>query len=466
MKRWLYFSLLLLAMLSACEEKTASRVSAISRHRSVHEIQRSGKLLLGTSISPVSFYYYRNSSAGFEYEMMKAVAKYMRLKLEVIPVADDSMLYTMLQRGEIDAAAHADIHLPGNQDPSVAFSTPTYYPQIVLVHYDSAGGHFADSSYYHSVKLAAISAPSSELEHIPLNEIITYYSKYFQIRKDDTASSYELLDAMISTKKGMVVTTDIAAVLSGRSNSKGIVLDPLSRKCELSYLLPAGASTFNDSINTAISAVIKTPLYARLVRKYFDAAIIPVELPIASGKVALVHGHLSAYDEIIKRHAASVNIDWRLLSAIIYKESNFTPNIASDYGAQGLMQLVPETGRNFGATDLFDPEQNVKAGVGYIRYLQKYWEPRVADSTERINFVLASYNAGLGHIIDARNLASKYGDNPNIWLGHVDLFLLKKAEPRYYKDPVCKIGYCRGVETLDFVHSVLAKYQSYCGSVR
>ena len=149
------------------------------------------------------------------------------------------------------------------------------------------------------------------------------------------------------------------------------------------------------------------------------------------------------------------------MAAIIQKESNFTPNAQSPYGAKGLMQLVSGTGKRFGATNLFDPVQNVDAGVQYLNYLRNFWQSKIQDPAELNHFVLASYNSGLGHIIDARKLAEKYNANPNVWNDNAAAYLLKKAEPTYYKDPVCKLGYCKGKETIAFVQSVMTKYQEY-----
>jgi membrane-bound lytic murein transglycosylase F len=85
----------------------------------------------------------------------------------------------------------------------------------------------------------------------------------------------------------------------------------------------------------------------------------------------------------------------------------------------------------------------------------------VPDEKERVKFVLAAYNIGPGHIIDARNLARKNGADPNQWDENVDQYLLRKSDPLYYNDPVVKHGYCRGTETYRYVHEVLERYEHY-----
>lgn len=96
-----------------------------------------------------------------------------------------------------------------------------------------------------------------------------------------------------------------------------------------------------------------------------------------------------------------------------------------------------------------------------MEYLDNFWEEMVPDSMERVKFVLASYNIGPGHIIDARNLAEKYGADPGKWFDNVEAYLLKKSKDRYYNDEVVKLGYAKGTETVKYVKEVLERYEHY-----
>ncbi|MCF6358696.1 MAG: lytic transglycosylase F, partial [Draconibacterium sp.] len=71
------------------------------------------------------------------------------------------------------------------------------------------------------------------------------------------------------------------------------------------------------------------------------------------------------------------------------------------------------------------------------------------------------YNIGMGHVKDAQRLADKYGKNRLIWTDNVDFFLLNKSSEKYYKDPVCRFGYCRGEEAYNYVSRVLSNYNHY-----
>jgi membrane-bound lytic murein transglycosylase F len=170
---------------------------------------------------------------------------------------------------------------------------------------------------------------------------------------------------------------------------------------------------------------------------------------------------ISPWDYKIKSISDSLKWDWRLLASLIYQESRFDPNVRSWAGACGLMQVMPETGKNFGIDIMVSPENNLKAGMLYINYLQDFFNKKIQDSTERLKFILAAYNAGAGNIMDAMKLAEKNGKNPLLWDENVAIWLQKKSEPEYYNDPVVKNGYCRGDEPVKFVSQVLERYSEY-----
>jgi membrane-bound lytic murein transglycosylase F len=74
--------------------------------------------------------------------------------------------------------------------------------------------------------------------------------------------------------------------------------------------------------------------------------------------------------------------------------------------------------------------------------------------------VLASYNAGLSHILDARKLCKKYGKDQAVW-ADVEYFLLKKSDPEYYRDPILTAGYCKCEEPVNYVRDVLERFEEY-----
>ena len=98
------------------------------------------------------------------------------------------------------------------------------------------------------------------------------------------------------------------------------------------------------------------------------------------------------FGELIWEKSKKYDVDPALVAAVIEQESRFKPRAKSHVGAKGLMQLMPRTGRWMGARNLYDPEQNVDAGVKYIAYLDK----RFKGDTKKI---IAAYNGGEGNVM-------------------------------------------------------------------
>jgi membrane-bound lytic murein transglycosylase F len=182
---------------------------------------------------------------------------------------------------------------------------------------------------------------------------------------------------------------------------------------------------------------------------------------IHSEHYALGSGKISRYDEILRKESESIMWDWRLLASMVYQESRFNAEAVSWAGAFGLMQLMPGTAKNYGVTSESSPREQVRAGVKFIQWLDDRFKDVIVDEEERIKFILAAYNIGYGHIQDARRLAEKNGADPDIWMGSVEEWLLKKSDPKYYTDQVVKYGYARGIESYNYVREVLERYEHY-----
>ena len=156
---------------------------------------------------------------------------------------------------------------------------------------------------------------------------------------------------------------------------------------------------------------------------------------------------LSPYDEVVRKYGAFVDIDWRLLSAIIYQESRYNMASISNRAAMGLMQIKESTAAHYGIDDLYDPELNVKAGTLHFSHLVNQYRREGLDEDNVLMFALAAYNAGETRIQECRRVADSLGFNPDAWAG------VEKA-----------IGYMdhfNGTETTEYVRKVLSKYDEY-----
>ncbi|MBQ5887745.1 MAG: transglycosylase SLT domain-containing protein [Bacteroidaceae bacterium] len=174
---------------------------------------------------------------------------------------------------------------------------------------------------------------------------------------------------------------------------------------------------------------------------------------------------LSPYDKHFREAADSTGYDWTLIAAIAYTESRFDSTAVSHAGAQGVMQVMPNTLRGFGIPDSMhaDNYTNIMAAAKLLKSIEeKPYFKRIEPIEERMKFVLASYNAGYGHILDAMSLARKHGCNRHIWENSVDSFLKLKSDPEYHTDTLCRNGEFNGWrETLSFVRKVHRNWRKF-----
>ena len=120
------------------------------------------------------------------------------------------------------------------------------------------------------------------------------------------------------------------------------------------------------------------------------------------------------------------------------------------------MQIMPSTARGYrtNVSQLANPETSVRVATKLITDLDSYLTDYVPSDKERLKFVLAAYNVGIAHVLDAIALAKKYNLDPERWDGNVEQAILMKMNPKYYNDPVARYGYCRGTETVEYVRRI------------
>jgi len=133
---------------------------------------------------------------------------------------------------------------------------------------------------------------------------------------------------------------------------------------------------------TNFTGLFFSPVLAPTVSAANQVETIPDDIPL-SGDCDL--------DWIIYRTGKSAGVDPRFIHAVIKQESKYDPKAVSHVGAEGLMQMMPETAKRFGLKDPFDPKANVEAGTKYLKWLLKRFDGDVS-------LALAGYNAGEGSV--------------------------------------------------------------------
>jgi membrane-bound lytic murein transglycosylase MltF len=207
------------------------------------------------------------------------------------------------------------------------------------------------------------------------------------------------------------------------------------------FRLLASDSLFLNQLNAYIRNVEFRADVAFLKNYYFG-----VSLPINMKKYlipAFRNGALSPYDNLFKTAAEKYDWDWKLLAAVAFKESRFDPTAIGGGGAFGLMQFMPSIGRKYGVSIQSTPQEQINAGMKSLHNTFMSWS-QIPSKEQRIKFTLASYNAGKAHIDDAQRLAEKYGLNPLVWDGNVQLMVNNLSMAKYHTDEVVRFGAYHG----------------------
>ncbi len=188
--------------------------------------------------------------------------------------------------------------------------------------------------------------------------------------------------------------------------------------------------------------------------------------PLVDGQTRKI---VRVYGPTIKHYAELYGLDWRLILATMKQESRFSPTAESHRGAYGLMQLMPGTGediaRELSVEDLSHPHDNIRGGIYYLRQLYDMFEG--APESDRIKLALAAYNAGIGRIYDAQELAAYLRENPHEWNAIKDMLplLSRRYESLHrsvWNQERPKTGFFgNSGETIQYVENVMSHYDEY-----
>ena len=434
----------------------------------LQEIKKSGKLVALTGYNAYSYFIYKGEPMGFEYDLVKKLADHLGVSLELIIVKDIRQMFDMLQSGKGDIIAF-NLTITKERTDEVDFTNSINTTKQVLV--QRKPENWRDMKL-HEIEKELIRDP---VDLIGKTIVVRNNSSYIQrlqnlseeiggdINIVEAEPELTIEDLIAQVAKGEIdytVSDDNIADLNEIYYSNIDVKTSISLSQRVAWAVKKNSNEFLEEINHWLDSLKTTSDFAVIYNKYFNNRY-SYKRRVTSDYFSNTGGGISKYDDLIKKYCSAIGWDWRLGAAMIYQESQFDPDAKSWAGAVGLMQLLPRTGVQYGSKNLSDPEQNIKAGFKYISYLNDYWNEEVKDSLERIKFVLASYNIGLNHIVDARNLALKYGANPDIWFDNVEYYLSLKSEPEYYSDEVVNAGYAKGEEAINYVKEILDRYEQY-----
>jgi membrane-bound lytic murein transglycosylase MltF len=149
---------------------------------------------------------------------------------------------------------------------------------------------------------------------------------------------------------------------------------------------------------------------------------------------------------LFRKYGEQYSINWLLMAAQGYQESQFDQTRRSPLGAVGIMQLTPATGKEMGVGDITQLEANIHAGIKYMRFtVDTYYNDAQVDALNKVLFAFAAYNAGPNRIRALRKQAAEEGLNPNVWFDNVERIVAERI----------------GRETVQYVSNIYKYYIAY-----
>ena len=417
------------------------------------EIKKRKVLRVLTRNNATTYFIWRGQLMGFEYELLKKFADEHDLHLDVIvPSARDLLIPTLLWGGGDVIAASLTIS-DRRRNYGVEFTRPyNVVSEVLVARKDDPISHVSQlegrtiwvrqsSSYWHTMnKLREQSDIAFILKAAPEDMETEDIIHEVAIGEYDlTVSDSHILDVALTWRD------DVRAAFE------------LKKNVEHGWVVRRQDEELLKALNDFLDKEYRQLYYNVVYKRYFENPR-RIKSLVKHRADGLQEAALSPYDDIVRKYAEQYGFDWPLIVAVMFRESRFDKNARSWAGARGVMQVLPVTAKRFGIDDLSDPEKGILAGIRMLSWIYSRFEPELPVK-ERTWFTLAAYNAGLGHVFDARALAREKGLDPNRWFGNVEEAMLLLSKPKYYRNATH--GFVRGIEPVTYVRDIRKLYNAY-----
>jgi len=437
-------------------EQSLTRHTQYRYSADLEEVKERGVLRVLTRNNSSSYFITRGTQRGFDFELAEAFARELGVRISVsVPSMRGSLISELLAgAGDVIAAGMTKTEARGEK---VRFTRPVLSaPRVIATH------PLTVKPVHEARDLEAF------LVHTSFRSTTYRTARAFEertgvdLRLADVTDGVEMEEQLRRVEEGVYEAVIVDEPILDLARASGLRVEarwPVGEPLPKAWAVHPDAS----ELQAAANAFLRRAERRGLLRIYYGRYYRPHALGFrkaAEQEFRLDReGAISPYDDLFKKAGEVTGIDWRLLAAVSYAETRFDATARSPWGAVGLMQVLPSTARRVGISRPDTPWGSVTAGSRYLLRLFEFFEEEGVDKRQRIRFALAAYNAGLGHIQDARKLAAATGRDPNRWFENVEEALKLKTKPRYYRRT--RHGYARAPETIAYVSRVQSQYDVF-----
>lgn len=411
--------------------------------------EKSGELVVGILDDPVS--YLRQAAdgdeGGFDRDLVLSFAESRKLKVRFVPVASVSELESLLNWGKIHFAAG----MPMVDGSGYRYTgTVRQARQLVVQHSDALPLDAITELAGRTIETLPGDPEKGTLNSLPVSPALT-------MREAPVNNGIDLLARIADGK------SDLAAIDSAHFDLALNFYPDLAVAWELpstvsyTWAFRPGDEALRHQAEEFLAGARDNRLLARIEDRYFGH--IKRISPAGAGLyIEHIRARLPEFRRYFEEAAALNDIDWRLLAALAYQESGWSPLATSFTNVRGIMMLTEDTADHFGVTDRLDPRQSILGGARYLSDLIRQM-PASIKGQDRYWFALAAYNLGQGHLNGARQIAAGMKRDADSWY-EMKRVLPLMARPEYYAR--LKSGRARGGEAVIMVENIRSYYDILC----
>ncbi|MBI2384069.1 MAG: membrane-bound lytic murein transglycosylase MltF [Gammaproteobacteria bacterium] len=428
---WVLLSGAVLLTLSTCSPRAPilQRVKAL------------GVLRVATLNSPTTYYVGPTGPTGFEYDLARGMADDLGLKLEVLVLGTAAEVIDAVRSGRAHLGA-SGLALTSSREKLVRFSPPIrkVVPQLVY----RAGMPKPKDLSEVTGRLTVVAGDHTA-------ELLALHKQQFSglaWQETGEVEAEELLFQVANEQLDYTVANSDLVAINQRYYPQLRVAFALAQSQDLAWAFALGDDSLYDAAVSYLRRLGSKEL-VRLRDRHFGH-VARVNYSGALTLAGHVQTRLPRYRRTFEAAAAQFGLDWRLLAAVGYQESNWDPEAVSPTGVRGLMQITTETAAFLEIENRLDPIQSIYGGARYLQQLKERLPPEIKEP-DRTWMTLAAYNMGLGHLLDARALAGLHDGDPTRWVDVRGVLPLLTQSKWFSKT---RHGYARGHEAVAYVDNI------------